>query len=163
MQKTIKQLADELHVSKQTIRYHLKSFPVNFTGKDNKNRITVNAIGARLIKEKVVNKSGNVTGKKVQQKSSLPVNDNEQLKLLLQRIDTLEQTYHEQLLSKDQEIARLHDTLDQTQKLLNQSQQLQLMAEKKINKLKEISSNKTNKRASRKKGWWHLIDRKSVV
>ncbi|AWN34321.1 MAG: helix-turn-helix transcriptional regulator [Lactobacillus sp.] len=157
MQKTIKQLADELHVSKQTIRYHLKSLPVNFTGKDNKNRITVNAIGARLIKEKVVNKSGNVTGKKVQQKSSLPVNDNEQLKLLLQRIDTLEQTYHEQLLSKDQEIARLHDTLDQTQKLLNQSQQLQLMAEKKINKLKEISSNKTNKRASRKKGWWHLI------
>ncbi|WEV63206.1 helix-turn-helix domain-containing protein (plasmid) [Lactobacillus sp. ESL0731] len=43
MSKTIKQLADELGVSKQTIRYHLKSLPVKFTGKDNKNRITVNA------------------------------------------------------------------------------------------------------------------------
>ena len=36
MQKTIKQLADELHVSKQTIRYHLKSLPVILTVKTNK-------------------------------------------------------------------------------------------------------------------------------
>lgn len=156
MQKTIKQLADELHVSKQTIRYHLKSLPVKFTGKDSKNRITVNATGARLIKEKVVNKSSNVTGKKVQQKSSLPVNDNEQLKSLLQRIDTLEQTYHEQLLSKDQEIVRLHDTLDQTQKLLDQSQQLQLMSEKKMIDLKKVTNDAVTKKDHRK-SWWSKL------
>lgn len=61
--KTIKQLADELGVSKQTSHYQIKSLPVN---------------------------------------------------------------------KKDQEIVCLHDTLAQTQKLLNQSQQLQLIAEKKL-------------------------------
>lgn len=55
--------------------------------------------------------------------------------MLLKRLDLLEQTYHEQLVSKDQEIARLHDTLDQAQKLLDQSQQLQLIAEKKVAEL----------------------------
>jgi predicted ArsR family transcriptional regulator len=42
--KTIKQLADELGVSKQTIRYHIKSLPVKtatkkiFTGKQKRAR-----------------------------------------------------------------------------------------------------------------------------
>ncbi|WEV63199.1 HTH domain-containing protein (plasmid) [Lactobacillus sp. ESL0731] len=158
MSKTIKQLADELGVSKQTIRYHLKSLPVKFTGKDNKNRITVNAAGTRLLKNLVVNKSGNFTGKKPQQKSFLPVNDQEQINSLLQRLDTLEETYHEQLLSKDQEIARLHNTLDQTQKLLDQSQQLQLMAEKKIDELKQITSSTTTKKEKdHQKSWWSKL------
>jgi ribosomal protein L35 len=155
--KTIKQLADELGVSKQTIRYHIKSLPVNFTSKDSKNRITVTPTGARFIKDKVVNKKHHFTGKKPQQKSSLPVNKKEQENALLKRLDLLEQTYHEQLVSKDQEIARLHDTLDQTQKLLDQSQQLQLMTEKKVAELKKISVNSRKTEKDHRKSWWSKL------
>ena len=157
MVKTIKQLADELGVSKQTIRYHIKSLPVKFTGKDSKNRITITSTGTKLIKEKVVKKTVHFTGNKPQQKSSLPVNKKEQESALLKRLDLLEQTYHEQLVSKDQEIARLHDTLDQTQKLLNQSQQLQLMAEKKIAELKKIPASPTKTEKDHQKSWWSKL------
>ncbi|KJY54600.1 HTH domain-containing protein, partial [Lactobacillus melliventris] len=101
MVKTIKQLADELGVSKQTIRYHIKSLPVKFTGKDSKNRITITSTGAKIIKEKVVKKTVHFTGNKPQQKNFLPVNKEEQESSLLKRLDLLEQTYHEQLASKD--------------------------------------------------------------
>lgn len=155
--KTIKQLADELGVSKQTIRYHIKSLPVKFTGKDSKNRITVTPTGAKLIKDKVVNKKHLFTGKKPQQKSSLPVNKKEQKSALLKRLDLLEQTYHEQLVSKDQEIARLHDTLDQAQKLLDQSQQLQLIAEKKVAELKKVPTSSAKKEKGHQKSWWSKL------
>ena len=154
MVKTIKQLADELGVSKQTIRYHIKSLPVKFTGKDSKNRITITSTGAKIIKEKVVKKTVHFTGNKPQQKNFLPVNKEEQESSLLKRLDLLEQTYHEQLASKDKEIARLHNTLDQTQKMLDQSQQLQLIAEKKIEELKKISDRLAKKDKDHPKPWW---------
>ncbi|RMC23380.1 MULTISPECIES: HTH domain-containing protein [unclassified Lactobacillus] len=157
MAKTIKQLADELGVSKQTIRYHLKSLPVKFTGKDSNGIITINTTGARLIKNKIVNKTRNIAGKQPQQKSSLPVNNQEQINSLLQRLDTLEQTYHEQLLNKDQEITRLHNTLDQTQKLLDQSQQLQLIAEKKVDEFKKISNTSNKNKKNHQKTWWSKL------
>lgn len=106
----------------------------------------------------MVNKNSKFTGKNSQQKSSLPVNDQEQIKSLLQRLDALEQIYHKQLLNKDQEITRLHNTLDQTQKLLDQSQQLQLMAEKKVNELKQITNDTTiKKEKSHQKSWWSKL------
>ena len=154
MVKTIKQLADELGVSKQTIRYHIKSLPVKFTGKDSKNRITITSTGAKIIKEKVVKKTVHFTGNKPQQKNFLPVNKEEQESSLLKRLDLLEQTYHEQLASKDKEIARLHNTLDQTQKMLDQSQQLQLIAEKKVEELKKISDRLAKKDKDHPKPWW---------
>ena len=154
MVKTIKQLADELGVSKQTIRYHIKSLPVKFTGKDSKNRITITSTGAKIIKEKVVKKTVHFTSNKPQQKNFLPVNKEEQESSLLKRLDLLEQTYHEQLASKDKEIARLHNTLDQTQKMLDQSQQLQLIAEKKVEELKKISDRPAKKEKDHQKPWW---------
>lgn len=157
MSKTIKQLADELGVSKQTIRYHIKSLPAEYTGKDNRNRIIITRTGARLIKGKVTNKNQLFTGKQPKQKSSLLVNKEEQERALLKRLDLLEQTYREQLVNKDQEIARLHDTLDQTQKLLDQSQQLQLMAEKKIAELKKIPTSPRKKEKDHPKTWWSKL------
>ncbi|KJY54606.1 putative plasmid replication protein B, partial (plasmid) [Lactobacillus melliventris] len=52
------------------------------------------------------------------------------------------------------EIARLHNTLDQTQKMLDQSQQLQLIAEKKVEELKKISDRPAKKEKDHQKPWW---------
>lgn len=63
MSKTIKELADKLGVSKQTIRYHLKHLLANYTGKDSKNRIIIKPNAETIIKGKVVKEKTSITGK----------------------------------------------------------------------------------------------------
>ncbi|WP_158593834.1 hypothetical protein [Lactobacillus sp. ESL0260] len=48
----------------------------------------------------------------------------------------------------------MHNTLDQTQKMLDQSQQLQLIAEKKVEELKKISDRLAKKDKDHPKPWW---------
>jgi len=170
MSKTIKELADELQVSKQTIRYHLKSIPVKFTSKDSKNRIVIKPSGEKLIRAKVTNNTGKTTGKAIGNIPDTYRNKDEftgkdQEALINKRLDDLEKLYHEQLTSKEDEIKRLHEALNRNQNLLDQSQRLQLMAEKKIEKLetpnennkKEASEKETpevKQEKSNKKPWW---------
>lgn len=81
--------------------------------------------------------------------------------MINKRLNNLEKLYHEQLTSKDEEIKRLHDTLNHNQKLLDQSQQLQLIAENKIKQLEEPkkeaekseNQNHLEKRLQRKKAF----------
>lgn len=54
MNKTIKQLADELGVSKTAIRNYMDdAFRENYTEKDNKGVITINADGCKVIAESI--------------------------------------------------------------------------------------------------------------
>lgn len=168
MSKTIKELADELQVSKQTIRYHLKSLPVKFTGKDSKNRILINPSGEKLIRKKVVNNTGKTTGNIPDTyRNKDKFTGKEQESLINKRLNDLEKLYHEQLTSKEDEIKRLHEALNRNQNLLDQSQRLQLMAEKKIEKLeapkennkKEASEKETpevKQEEPKKKPWWRF-------
>jgi len=170
MSKTIKELADELGVSKQTIRYHLKHLPANYTGKDSKNRIIIKPNAETVIKGKVVKEKTSITGKHTGNisvnKNGIPVKgDNEYQALINKRLDNLEKLYHEQLTSKDEEIKRLHDTLNHNQKLLDQSQQLQLIAENKIKQLEEPKkeaekseqSEPSREETTKKKSFWSIF------
>ena len=104
MSKTIKQLADELGVSKQTIQYHLKSLPTNSYQKTDKGTILIKPFGISLIKQKATNKEPTSIRQKTDKE---PTNENEYL--------------ISQLQEKDKQIAQLHKLLDQQQILTQQA------------------------------------------
>lgn len=130
MKKTIKQLADELKVSKQTIRYHLKSLPVkdrNVTGKEN---IILDSEDIRLIKDKLTKSKKHVTSKEVVNNCNVTGKENEYL--------------IEQLQEKDKQIERLQNLLE------NQ----QILTLKEQDKVEFLESKKDNIDEEKKKRKW---------
>jgi len=118
MERTVKELADELGVSKSGIRKYLNaSFREKYTFQ-NANRILIKEAGAKEIRRKVKNRTTHKTHTGNAFKSAFK--DGESVRT--------ESVLIKQLQEKDEQIARL-------QKLLDQSQQLQLMAENKIKQL----------------------------
>lgn len=60
MSKTIKQLADELHVSKTAIRNYMDDdFRAKYTAKDHKGVITIDAEGCKVLSENIGNQTEN--------------------------------------------------------------------------------------------------------
>lgn len=53
MPKTIRELADELNVSKQTIQYHYQRLPANNRQKDSQGANMISPTAERIIKDKV--------------------------------------------------------------------------------------------------------------
>ncbi|WP_288531367.1 DUF536 domain-containing protein [uncultured Secundilactobacillus sp.] len=140
MSKSVKELAEEFEVSKQAIR---KLFTGNF--RDNhvttvttngRKKLVVDEAGYELIKSHfkrgnqgqptattvTSNVGGNVTGNLVGELQKRVTSQQKEL-----------DTKNEQLNEKDTQIKELH-------KLLDQSQQLQLMAENKIQQLEDKSN-----------------------
>lgn len=145
--KTIKELADELHVSKQTIQYHVKSLPTNYTTKNNKNIIMINKQGQSYIKGKVKKKSN-------KQSSKEP--DKETTNYTTKENHTLVQ----QLEVKDNQIAELQKLLHAQQKLIDQQQILTLQANKKIEQLEYQSEEKeevSQTETLEKKSWFSKL------
>lgn len=137
--KTIKELADELHVSKQTIQYHVKSLPTNYTTKNNKNIIMISKQGQSYIKGKVKKKS-----------------DKETTNYTTKENHTLVQ----QLEVKDNQIAELQKLLHAQQKLIDQQQILTLQANKKIEQLEYQSEEKeevSQTETLEKKSWFSKL------
>jgi len=132
MQKTIKELADELGVSKQTVQYHFKSLPTSTYIKNDK--------GVYLLKEEAImflkGKIGN---------SSYTENDKESTK----ETDGLYSVLFEQLKEKDNQIESLLSGQKQLQKLLDQQQVLTLQANKKIAEL-ELTVNEEEEKKGEK-------------
>ena len=114
MEKTIKDLADELGVSKTAIRKKMTDeFREKYT-RINGKTIYINDEGQKKIRETSTRRNNNKKNKEVEEKTDLSV-------------DVLD-TMKKQLAAKDKQISEL-------QKLLDQSQRLQLMAENKIKKI----------------------------
>lgn len=113
--KTIKQLADELEVSKDKIKYRTRKLPSNYLGNLPTGEITINAEGQRIIKEQL----GKITQALPSESSYL--------------ITHLEKTI-EDLKSDKKELM----------KLLDQEQQLNAMNSKQINQL-QLELKETNK------------------
>ena len=129
MNKTIKQIADDLSVSKQTIQYHYQRLPANKRQKDKQGRNVINADAERIIRDKVAKSLPPKNHQSDQQRPPKSDKDNEALIAAMKgQIADLRADRDKQFAAKDRQIEKL-------QKLLDQSQQLQLMAEQKIKQL----------------------------
>ena len=118
MKKTIKELADELGVSKQTVQYHFKSLPTSTYIKNDKGVYILKDEAVSILKSKIL-------------VSEPKENDKESTK----ETDELYSVLVKQLSEKDLQIESLLSGQKQLQKLLDQQQVLTLQANKKIAEL----------------------------
>ena len=133
--KTIKQIAEELGVSKTAVRKKIENLGLSEKVKTNGNRIEVDERQEKLIKSAFSQKeTKTANANEVSEKS-------ETLRLLSSMVSTLT----EQLQEKDKQIERLQTELENAQKSVDQAQQLHAMSEKKILLLEE---------SNQKRHWW---------
>ena len=170
MPKTIRELADELKVSKQTIQYHYQRLPTKNQQKNSQGTNIISLTAERIIRDKVakplVAKNQQTGGKKVTKSSK---ENNELIVTLRREIEDLKSQRDKQLATKDQQIDHLIKLIDQQQQL-----QLTTVAEnrelkahiQKINGLLETSKSSQKRQNNspeedmyknkRNKNWWHF-------
>lgn len=139
---TIKELADELGVSKQAIRKHLEKLPPTLSVTKKENAIYLDTDVTAFVRSKVTRVTGNltsnVTGNKFNEKEA----DNN-LKRDEKNANNyeIEKILNEQLKIKDKQLAEKDKQIQTMQKLLDQQQQLSLQSNKQIEKLQFQLSN----------------------
>ena len=134
-----------LGVTKQTVQYHLKSLPTNYTTKSDKNIIYIKPLGQKALSDKIDKRKQFSVDKETVKTDKEPtketVGNNKEMA-----------HYKEQIKEKDQQIAQLLESQKQLQKLIENQQILTLQANQKIEKLEitlkddnqEIDSNPVN-------------------
>nr|WP_238331618.1 DUF536 domain-containing protein [Furfurilactobacillus milii] len=136
--KTIRELADELKVSKQTIQYHYQRLPTKNQQKDSQGKNMISLTAERIIRDKVakplVAKDQQIGSKKATKDSK---ENNELIFTLRREIEELKYQLDKQLATKDQQISSKDRQLDQLTKLIDQQQQLQLAIVAENRQLKE--------------------------
>lgn len=199
MSKTIKELADELGVSKQTIQYHYQRLLAKDRQKDSRGFNVIKPRAEREIRSKVAksflknrqrsskeptnNRQRNVENQypfiptadqdkevevakriptKNHQKTDKEVANNRQRSskektsgnaYLIEQIEDLKRQRDKLFASKEKELASKDRQIENLVKLLDQAQQLQLIAEQKIeNQKKELVTVK-----AKKEGFWYKI------
>ena len=152
--KTIKELADELGVSKQGVRYHMKSIPQEELKKNNKGIVVLNIEQQNFIKRKAKSDTA-VSGKSdtaVSGKSDTAVRYKQEISFLEEKnllkdnqIDYLKQ----QIKNYENQANNLIEVQKQTQNLLDQQQRLALQDKKLLEEYKaEINDLKALKMPS---------------
>jgi DNA-binding transcriptional MocR family regulator len=170
MSKTIRELANELKVSKQTIQYHYQRLPTKNRQKDRQGTNMVSLTSERIIRDKVAKPlvaKNQQTGSKKETKTS--EENNELIATLRREVADLKSQRDKQLATKDQQIDHLIKLIDQQQQL-----QLTTVAEnrelkahiQKINGLLETSKSSQKRQNNspeedmyknkRNKNWWHF-------
>ena len=156
--KTIKELADELGVSKQAIQYHIKSLTNKNRQTNDKGVTVLSAIEQEFIRGKVdkqtnKNKTNESTKKRQTDKQKEP-NINQ---YLLNEIEEVKKNRDKQLAVKDEQIKSLVEAQKQTQNLLDQQQRLALQDKKLLEEYKaEINDLKALKMPSEDTEFKHL-------
>lgn len=117
-----------LGVTKQTVQYHLKSLPTNYTTKSDKNIIYIKPLGQKALSDKIDKRKQFSVDKETVKTDKEPTketvgNDKEIAH------------YKEQIKEKDQQISQLLESQKQLQKLIENQQVLTLQANQKIEKL----------------------------
>nr|CRY97016.1 hypothetical protein [uncultured prokaryote] len=139
--KTIKQIADELGVSKTAVRKKIENLGLSEKVQTNGNRIEVDERQERLIKLAFSQKeTKTINANEVSEKS-------ETLRLLSSMVSTLQ----EQLQEKDRQIERLQTELENAQKSVNQAQQLHAMTEQKLLLIED-----KQEQEEQPKKWWQF-------
>ena len=113
MPKTIRELADELKVSKQTIQYHYQRLPAKNRQKDNQGTNMISLTAERIIRDKVA-KTQQTGSKKVTKTSK---ENNELIATLRREVTDLKSQRNKQIATKDRQIAHLIRLIDQQQQL----------------------------------------------
>ena len=139
--KTIKELADELGLAKQTVQYHIKFLPTENRQKNNSGSIVLNLeeqkfIKKRLTKIKKVQPTENrqkTDRKSTKKNEELSVNS-----LLLKQIKDLKNNRDKQLENKDKQLLQMQNLLDQQQRLALQDKKLLEEYKSEINELKAL-------------------------
>ena len=135
--KTIKELADELGVSKQAIQYHIKSLTNKNRQINDKGVTVLSAIEQEFIRGKVdkqtnKNKTNEPTKKRQTDKQKEP-NINQ---YLLNEIEEVKKNRDKQLAVKDKQIENKDIQIAQMQNLLDQQQRLALQDKKLLEEYK---------------------------
>ncbi|MDR9868666.1 hypothetical protein RI092_12935 [Lactococcus cremoris] len=126
--KTIKELADELGVIKQTIQYHVKFLPTKNRLKNSSGAIVLNLEEQRFIKNRLTKNRP-----KIDQKSTKEPTKNRPKK---DKEISINNVLLEQLKTKDEQIKSLVEAQKQTQNLLDQQQRLALQDKKLLDEYK---------------------------
>ena len=138
MPKTIRELADELKVSKQNIQYHYQRLPTKNRQKDSQGKNMISLAAERIIRAKVAKPlvaKNQQTGSKKATKTSKGNND--LVATLRREVEDLKSQRDKQLATKDQQISSKDRQLDHLTKLIDQQQQLQLAIVAENRQLKE--------------------------
>lgn len=142
MAKTIKQIADELGVSKTSVMNKIDNLGLRSSLRKIANQFAIDDEQEMLIKSAFSQKES-------QTKNANPVGDSSQtLRLLSDMVCVLS----EQLKEKDKQIERLQTELENAQKSVDQAQQLHAMTEQKIRLLEQKEQEETEE--IHKKPWW---------
>ncbi|WP_369707386.1 DUF536 domain-containing protein (plasmid) [Levilactobacillus brevis] len=138
MPKTIRELAAELNVSKQTIQYHYQRLPANNRQKDSQGANMISPTAERIIKGKVANP---LLAKKQQIGSkdlpNISKENNDLISTLRREVDDLKSQRDKQLATKDQQMSSKDQQIEHLTKLIDQQQQLQLATVTENRQLKE--------------------------
>jgi len=126
MPKTIRELAEELKVSKQNIQYHYQRLPTKNRQKDSQGKNVISLTAERIIRSKVA-KNQQIGSKKTTNTSK---ENNELIATLRKEVEDLKDQRDKQIAIKDRQI-------DQLTKLVDQQQQLQLATVAENHQLKE--------------------------
>ncbi|PHV55727.1 hypothetical protein CS010_09765 [Streptococcus macedonicus] len=126
--KTIKELADELGVIKQTIQYHVKFLPTKNRLKKSSGAIVLNLEEQRFIKNRLTkNRTNNDQNSTKEPTKNRPKKDKE---------ISINNVLLDQLKTKDEQIKSLVEAQKQTQNLLDQQQRLALQDKKLLDEYK---------------------------
>lgn len=126
--KTVKEVAEMLGVTKQTVQYHLKSLPTNYTTKSDKNIIYIKPLGQKALSDKIDKRKQFSVDKETVKTDKEPTKETV-------KTDKEIAHYKEQIKEKDQQISQLLESQKQLQKLIENQQVLTLQANQKIEKL----------------------------
>ncbi|ARO08210.1 MULTISPECIES: DUF536 domain-containing protein [Lactiplantibacillus] len=164
MPKTIRELADELKVSKQTIQYHYQRLPTKNRQKDSQGKNMISLTAERIIRDKVAKPlvaNTQQTGNKKVTKTSKE--NNELIATLRREVADLKSQRDKQLATKDRQI-------DHLTKLVDQQQQLQLatVADNRrlkdhVQKLSGQLTQKTNDNLSTGNDLFNIQDKESKI
>ncbi|POC05304.1 DUF536 domain-containing protein [Vibrio vulnificus] len=167
MPKTIRELADQLNVSKQTIQYHYQRLPAKNRQKDSQGTNMISPKAERIIRDKVAKPlvaKNQQTGSKKETKTSKE--NNELIATLRREVADLKSQRDKQLATKDQQIDHLIKLIDQQQQLqlttVTENKELKEHVHK-LSDLIEISNpgqkqqvNDKEDRTHNNKNWWHF-------
>jgi predicted ArsR family transcriptional regulator len=138
--KTIRQLADELHVSKQAIRQKLNKLNLQTGVQTEGNRLLISEDAENMIRA-----AFNQTAAKKETQSSLQTNQ--------QLIEILQS----QLATKDQQIKTQTEQIETLTRLVDQSQKLQGIAESKLKALEDKQAAAGSEENNHKSLWKRIF------
>ncbi|WP_285122162.1 DNA-binding protein [Lactococcus petauri] len=146
--KTIKELADELSVTKQNIQYHYQRLPKELQLKSSNGSNLINSKAEKIILGKVESSSkSNTKDQQISSKENFEDEklDNPFINRLIKEVEYLKidkdkiiSTKDQQISSKDQQIEKLTNLLDQQQRLALQDKKLLDEYKSEINDLKAL-------------------------